>query len=171
MWELGEQSFCKDALDNWVLRGLDHGSYSIKAALHMVDPNHPLAKEISPDGHVNPAAVVVKETISTTFTVDLGENERPPKVHWTWPKEGDVVVLERGVDEIEISFNVCVPMRERSERKEGALLRREWGGVGGGASEKKKFFCGRSGRAISAVGEAPQPPPSPPFNPNSSPPP
>ena len=108
IWDLGEQSFCKDQLEDWVLRGLDTGSYAVRAELHDLDRTLPGATEVDANGHFPKEAIKVVAKIMTHFTIDLPSTSLTPKLQITWPKDNEVVALDGTLASpvVEMSFVV-----------------------------------------------------------------
>ena len=119
IWAQGEQSFCKDRLDGWVLKGLDSGKYMIRASLHSINENKNVI--IDEKGFVDPASVAIVDSVTRHFTVKL--DEVIPKVHVTWPRGGERVVLDKENDKLEVSYratdfndgNVCLTTTAMSD--------------------------------------------------------
>ncbi|GMH86008.1 hypothetical protein TrVE_jg10157 [Triparma verrucosa] len=148
MWGQGEQSFCKNELADWVLRGLESGDYAVRVTLHSVDPSKREMVALTPDGHIDPNDIVVVETAYRHFTVDLGDASIPPKFQITWPRNKERVVMPSDGG-VEVSFRVTPPIEKGLDVVFEGNVCLTWGGVEdlSGAS----FVCGDAGSSVLAL--------------------
>ena len=91
-WGLGEQSFCKDKLESWALRGLETGDYTVRVTLHEI------LKTSAEDAGAR-TRVVAEERKG--FRVQLEREEE--KVQITWPRGRETITVGDG-QKVEVSF-------------------------------------------------------------------
>ena len=91
-WSLGEQSFCKEKLEGWALRGLDSGDYNVRVTLHEV---------IKLSAEDTGARTRVVAEARRGFRVQLEHEEE--KVQITWPRGRETITVGE-VQKVEVSF-------------------------------------------------------------------